>query len=105
MLRQLQGLRSFVSVARWGSVRDAARRQHYDPSTIRSHVRGLERQLGLRLLRRGSGGVDGGLTADGERLAPKAERAVEAVDEVESQAARLAGVAQGHGGTPPVPAL
>lgn len=89
MIRRLQGLRSFVAVVRWGGVRAAAREQHYDPSTVRSHVRALEQRLGLRLLRRD--GQDGrGLTVAGERLAPKARRAVDAVDEVETRAAELA---------------
>ena len=90
MIEKLQGLRSFVSVARWGSVRAAAQRSHYDPSTVRSHVRGLEHRLGLRLVRRRSGTSDGVLTPEGAQLAPEAERAVDAVDAVQSKAAIIA---------------
>lgn len=90
MIRGLQGLRSFVSVARWGSVHRAAQQQHYDTSTVRSHIRALEHRLRLRLLRRGDSPGVGPLTSDGERLAPTAERAVDAVDDVEAEAAEIA---------------
>lgn len=90
MIRRLQGLRSFVAVARLGSVLAAARQQHYDPSTVRLQVRGLEQRLRLRLLRRNGEEGLGPLTAAGEQLKPEAERAVHAVDEVEAKAARIA---------------
>lgn len=90
MIRKLQGLRSFVAIVRWGSVRRAAERQNYDTSTVRSHVRELERRLHLPLLRRGDVASAGSLTPEGEKLAPHAERAVDAVDDVQAKAAEIA---------------
>ncbi|MGN6413430.1 LysR family transcriptional regulator [Flexivirga sp.] len=90
VIRKLQGLRAFVAVARRGSVRSAAREQHYDPSTVRSQVRSLEQQLRLRLLRRHGEEGTGPLSRAGEQLEPEAEHAVDAVDEVEAKASRIA---------------
>lgn len=89
-IQKLQGLRSFVSVVRRGSVKDAADEQHYDASSICSHVRALEKRLHVSLLRRNGAAGRSALTAEGEALAPPAERAVDAVNDVESKAAEIA---------------
>lgn len=48
-------LRSLVMVASTGSVTIAARRLDYSPSTVSTHLSALERDLGVRLLRRADG--------------------------------------------------
>lgn len=88
VLKGLQGLRSLVAVVRFGGVRAAAGRLHYDPSRVRAHIRGLEQDLRVRLLRRTESG-DRVLTHEGQQLMPQMEQALDAVDEVEAKAAEL----------------
>jgi DNA-binding transcriptional LysR family regulator len=54
---ELRELRAFVAVVEEGGLSAAARRLHVSQPTLSQTVRGLERQLGVRLLVRSSTGV------------------------------------------------
>ncbi|MEU6198929.1 LysR substrate-binding domain-containing protein [Streptomyces sp. NPDC047061] len=54
---ELRELRAFVAVAEEGGLSAAARRLHVSQPALSQTISGLERQLGVKLLVRGSGGV------------------------------------------------
>ena len=64
----LNALRAFEAAARNRSIRAAADELGVTPSAISHQLRGLEEALGLKLLHRGTGGLE--LTEAGGRLAP-----------------------------------
>jgi DNA-binding transcriptional LysR family regulator len=64
-------IRSFVAVARTGSLSAAARQLGSSQPTLGRHVAELERATGLKLFRRGRGGYE--LTDDGLALLARAE--------------------------------
>jgi molybdate transport repressor ModE-like protein len=54
---EIRELRAFIAVAEEGSVSAAGRRLHVSQSAVSQTIQSLERQLGVRLLVRGAGGV------------------------------------------------
>ncbi|MDH6435985.1 DNA-binding transcriptional LysR family regulator [Streptomyces sp. SAI-144] len=54
---ELRELRAFVAVAEEGGLSAAARRLHMSQPALSQTISGLERQLGVKLLVRGSTGV------------------------------------------------
>lgn len=79
-------LRSFLAVAAALSFRKAAQVLHCAPSTVTCQVRSLESDLGVALFERSSRQVR--LTAHGLRLAPRARRIVELIEQTARMAAQ-----------------
>jgi len=82
----LTQLRTFVAVAREGSITRAAEVVHLSQPAVSAHVKELEDVLGLLLFERTSRGMD--LTADGRRLLAKAEQTLAAHQALLEEAAR-----------------
>jgi DNA-binding transcriptional LysR family regulator len=73
-------LRAFLAVAETGGMTSAARQLNLTQAAVSQQIRRLEEQLGRRLLERGRGAMR--VTADGERLLPRAQRLLVLNDEV-----------------------
>jgi DNA-binding transcriptional LysR family regulator len=84
---KLSQLRVLCAVAEAGSVNEAARGLGANQSTIGTALRTLERQLGIQLLRRGSGGRR--LSARGLRLLPLARSVLAAADDFDASIERI----------------
>lgn len=82
----LHQLRTFVAVAREGSITRAAEVVHLSQPAVSAHVKELEDALGLSLFERTSRGMV--LTGDGQRLLGKAERTLAAHQDLLDEAAR-----------------
>src|SRR4051794_15197873 len=87
-------LLTFGEVARRRSFSRAAEELALTQSAVSQQVAALERQLGLRLLHRGRGGVR--LTAAGEALLEHAAALAERLQLASAQLGELAGGAQGR---------
>jgi DNA-binding transcriptional LysR family regulator len=91
---EIRELRTFIAVAEEGSVSAAGRRLHVSQSAVSQTIQSLERQLGGRLLVRGTGGVT--LTEAGTILLREARSLIaqhdRAVDAVTGQAAASAAI-------------
>ncbi|MFH1499269.1 MAG: LysR family transcriptional regulator [Verrucomicrobiota bacterium] len=70
-------LRVFVSVARSGNMRQAARQLHLTPSAVSHALKSFEESLGMRLFERTTRSVT--LSREGAAFLPEAERVLEAV--------------------------
>jgi DNA-binding transcriptional LysR family regulator len=90
----LQTLRTFVAVAREGSVSRAAERLHRSQPAVSLQLKRLAEITGLDLFQRSARGIV--LTADGAALLPQAERAVAAADDFALAANRLQGTVHGQ---------
>lgn len=90
----LHQLRTFVAVAREGSITRAAEAVHLSQPAVSAHVKELEDALGLRLFERTSRGMD--LTADGRRLLSRAEQTLAAHQALLEEAARGKGTLAGR---------
>jgi DNA-binding transcriptional LysR family regulator len=82
-------LRTFVAVAREGSITRASERLHLSQPAVSAHVKALEDALGLALFARSARGMT--LTPGGERLLAKAEDALAAHRELLDEASKLRG--------------
>lgn len=87
-------LRSFAAVARHRHFTRAAEELHVGQPAVSQHVRRLERQLGLQLLRRTSRSVE--LTEAGELLLARAESALAEVEAGLDELAELRGLRRGR---------
>lgn len=85
---QADNLIEFVTVARSGSLALAAERLNLSQSSLSRHMRDLERELGLTLLKRLPNGVE--LTAEGRHVYMRAVDMAEIVNDIASYAAHLA---------------
>ena len=72
-------LRSFVAIARHGSVTAAAREVHRTQSAVSTHLRQLESSLGVALATRSTRAL--ALTPEGERFLPHAKQLLALQDE------------------------
>jgi DNA-binding transcriptional LysR family regulator len=79
-------LRTFVVVAREGSVTRASEALHLSQPAVSAHIKTMEEGLGLSLFERTPRGMS--LTHQGERLLAKAERTLAAHQELMDEASR-----------------
>jgi molybdate transport repressor ModE-like protein len=86
-------LKTFVAVAREGSITRAAERVHLSQPAVSAHVKALEDTLGLALFERAARGMV--LTREGKRLLEKAEQTLSAHQGLMEEATRLKGVLKG----------
>lgn len=87
-------LKTFVAVAREGSITRASERLHLSQPAVSAHIKSIEDRYDLSLFERTSRGMT--LTGDGLRLLAKAEKALEAHGEFLSEASRLRGTLTGR---------
>jgi DNA-binding transcriptional LysR family regulator len=91
---ELEQLRTFVAVARAGSLSAASGAVNLSQPAVSRQVQALERRLGVSLLERGARGVQ--LTEAGEMVARGAADVLARLEELEAELALLRG---GEGGT------
>ncbi|MGR0319843.1 LysR family transcriptional regulator [Agromyces sp. ZXT2-3] len=97
----LEQLRSFVEVARFGNFTRAAEELYLAQPSLSRQIAALEQSLGAELFHRARGGST--LTAAGETLLPLARRMLADADSVRRELAELAGLERGRvrlGATP-----
>jgi DNA-binding transcriptional LysR family regulator len=97
----LEQLRSFVEVARFGNFTRAAEELHLAQPSLSRQIATLEQGLGAELFHRARGGST--LTAAGESLLPLARRMLADAESVRRELAELAGLERGRvrlGATP-----
>lgn len=87
----LNALRLFVAAARAGSLSEAARRTGVPLPTLSRRVRRFEDELGIRLLERGTQGLQ--LTPEGMRLLTDADPALATLEHAESRLHDETGIA------------
>lgn len=85
----LYQLKTFVAVARGGSITRASELVHLSQPAVSAHIKAIEDALGLTLFDRTSRGMT--LTAEGHRLLAKAEQTLAAHQELMDEAARTKG--------------
>ena len=90
----IQQLRTFVAVAREGSITRASERIHLSQPAVSAHIKAMEETLGLSLFERTPRGMI--LTGDGERLLARAEQTLGAHRELLEEASRLKGSLTGR---------
>jgi DNA-binding transcriptional LysR family regulator len=98
---ELHQLRYFLAVARHRHFSRAAQELRVAQPSISQQIQKLERELGVRLFDRTRRGV--GLTEAGEAFLPRAERALEQLEEARLELEELSGLQRGHlsVGSPP----
>jgi DNA-binding transcriptional LysR family regulator len=82
----LHQLKTFVTVAREGSITRASSSLHLSQPAVSAHIKALEDALGLTLFERTPRGMS--VTPDGRRLLAKAEQTIAAHQELMAEAAR-----------------
>lgn len=87
-------LRTFVAVAREGSITRASERLHLSQPAVSAHIKAIEDALGLALFARTARGMT--LTHEGERLLAKAEQTLVAHRALMDEAARIKGQLTGR---------
>ncbi|MFZ5442219.1 MAG: LysR family transcriptional regulator [Myxococcota bacterium] len=85
----LYQLRTFVAVAREGSITRAAEVVHLSQPAVSAHIKAVEDALGLTLFERTPRGMS--LTPEGERLLARAEQTLAAHQALMGEASRLKG--------------
>lgn len=86
---EIHQLKTFVAVAREGSITRASQRLHLSQPAVSAHIKALEEELGLDLFERTQRGMR--LTSDGQRLLAKAEQALGAHQALMVEASRIKG--------------
>lgn len=86
---ELHQLKTFVTVAREGSITRASERLHLSQPAVSAHIKAIEETLGLSLFERTAKGMS--LTSDGQRLFDKAEQTLAAYRGLLDEATRLKG--------------
>lgn len=86
-------LKTFVTVAREGSITRASELLHLSQPAVSAHVKAMEDALGLSLFERTPRGMS--LTQDGQRLLGKAEQTLAAHRELLDEASRRKGMLTG----------
>lgn len=87
-------LKTFVTVAREGSITRASSLLHLSQPAVSAHIKAMEDSLGLSLFERTARGMS--LTADGQRLLGKAEQTLSAHQDLMAEASRGKGVLKGR---------
>jgi len=82
-------LKTFVSVAREGSITRASERLYLSQPAVSAHIKAIEESLGLTLFERTARGMI--MTHDGQRLLVKAEQTLAAHREFLEEATRIKG--------------
>src|SRR5207237_3000722 len=82
-------LKTFVAVAREGSITRASEVLHLSQPAVSAHIKAIEDALGLALFERTPRGMS--LTHDGQRLLAKAEQALAVHQELMDEATRIKG--------------
>lgn len=82
-------LKTFVTVAREGSITRASELLHLSQPAVSAHIKAMEEALGLSLFERTPRGMS--LTRDGQRLLAKAEQTLAAHQELMAEASRSKG--------------
>jgi DNA-binding transcriptional LysR family regulator len=90
----LNHLRSFVTVAKFGHLTRAAETLHLSQPALSGHIKALEEELGVTLFERTPSGMD--VTPAGERLLAEAETIIGAVQHLAHSAQALRGQPTGH---------
>jgi molybdate transport repressor ModE-like protein len=86
---EIHQLRTFVAVAREGSITRASERLGLSQPAVSAHIKAIEDTLGVALFERTPRGM--ALTADGQRLLAKAEHTLGAHQELLDEAKRIKG--------------
>jgi DNA-binding transcriptional LysR family regulator len=86
---EIHQLKTFVAVAREGSITRASERLHLSQPAVSAHIKAIEDTLGLTLFERTPRGMS--LTGDGIRLFAKAEQTLAAHRELLEEASRIKG--------------
>ena len=90
----LNHLRSFVTVAKFGHLTRAAEALHLSQPALSGHIKALEEQLGVTLFARTPSGMS--VTPTGQRLLVEAEEIIAAVQHLAHSAQALRGQPTGH---------
>ena len=90
----LNHLRSFVAVAKFGHLTRASEALHLSQPALSSHIKTLEEQFGVTLFERTPSGMT--LTPSGRRLLGEAEQIIGAVRHLADSAQDLRGQPTGH---------
>src|SRR5580765_8171470 len=90
----LNHLRSFVAVAKFGHLTRASEALHLSQPALSSHIKTLEEQFGVMLFERTPTGMS--LTPSGRRLLVEAEQIIGAVRHLAHSAQDLRGQPTGH---------
>jgi DNA-binding transcriptional LysR family regulator len=85
----IRQLKTFVAVAREGSIARASEQLHLSQPAVSAHIKAIEDALGLALFARTTRGMS--LTADGKRLLEKAELTLGAHPKLMDEATRIEG--------------
>ncbi|HEY1537649.1 MAG TPA: LysR family transcriptional regulator [Polyangiaceae bacterium] len=86
---EIHQLKTFVAVAREGSITRASERLYLSQPAVSAHIKAIEDTLGLTLFERTARGMS--LTSDGQRLLAKAEQTLDAHRELLEEATRIKG--------------
>jgi len=90
----LNHLRSFVTVAKFGHLTRAAEALHLSQPALSGHVKSLEEELGVTLFERTPTGMN--VTPAGQTLLVEAEKIIDAVAHLAQSAQELRGQPTGH---------
>lgn len=91
---EIHQLRTFVAVAREGSITRASERLYLSQPAVSAHIKAIEDTLGLTLFERTARGMT--LTSDGQRLLAKAEQTLGAHQDLLDEAKRIKGSLTGQ---------
>lgn len=91
---EIHQLKTFVAVAREGSITRASERLGLSQPAVSAHIKAIEDVLGIALFERTAKGMS--LTPDGERLLVKAEQTLGAHDDLIAEAKRIKGSLTGR---------
>ncbi len=90
---EIHQLKTFVAVAREGSITRASERLGLSQPAVSAHIKAIEDTLGMALFDRTARGMT--LTSDGQRLLAKAEQTLGAHQELIDEAKRIKGSLSG----------
>jgi len=90
---EIHQLKTFVAVAREGTITRASERLHLSQPAVSAHIKSLEDALGLSLFERTPRGMS--LTSEGRRLLVKVEQMLGAHQQMLEEASRIKGSVSG----------